>query len=179
MARHLGYLLTFYLFALVQAFGMILDKFPCIEGCDAAGEVTAVGSAVKEFKVGDRVIGCVDHVEPAAGQGSFQLYTTLLETLAGKIPDSVSFTDGSVLPLAMCTACQGLYDQGCLGLPYPSVEPPKETGKVLLVWGGSSSVGSCAIQAAKASGFEIAATAGGKNLEYCKSIGADYVFDRK
>ncbi|KAK3725941.1 hypothetical protein LTR37_000089 [Vermiconidia calcicola] len=157
----------------MQAAGALLEKYPSITGCDAAGEVTSIGSAV-----GDRVAGCVDHDGDALGQGTFQLYCNLIETLAGKIPDAVSFTDACVLPIGMCTACTGLFEKSTLGLPLPQLQP-KPNGKVLVVWGGSSSVGSCAIQAAKAAGFEVAATAGAHNLEYCKSIGADYAFDYK
>ena len=162
----------------MQAYGIIVDKYPSILGCDAAGEVTAVGSKVTQFKVGDRVAGCIDHENDAMGAGSFQLYANLLEILSGKIPDSLSFKEAVVLPLAICTACTALFEPESMGLPLPQVEA-KPNGKVMLVWGGSSSVGSCGIQAAKAAGFEVAATAGAHNQEYCKDVGADYVFDYK
>ena len=162
----------------IQQTGMMMESFPCILGCDAAGEVTAVGSAVTQFEVGDRVVGCVDHNEENIGQGTFQLYCNLADALAGKVPDNVSFKDACVLPLAMCTAAVGLFEKDRLELPYPQVEP-KPSGKVLLIWGGSSSVGNCGIQAAKAAGLTVATTAGAHNLEYCKSIGADYAFDHK
>ena len=78
----------------------------------------------------------------------------------------------------MCTACVGLFEDYNLGLPFPKINP-EPVDKVVLIWGGASSVGSCGIQAAKAAGLEVASTASAHNAEYCKSIGADYVFDYK
>lgn len=160
----------------VQAMGIIYEDYPRILGIDTAGEVTTVGSAVSGFKVGDRVIGSFhDYME---GQGSFQLYCNLKDSLTAKLPDNIAFKDSCVLPLAMCTACTALFEDYNLGLPFPQVEP-EPVNKVILVWGGASSVGSCGIQAAKSAGLEVAATASAKNFDYCRSIGADHVFDYK
>lgn len=63
-----------------------------------------------------------------------------------------------------------------MGLPYPTV-PRKPTGKTLLVWGGSSSVGACAVQLAIGSGYDVCVTAGPNNLDMCKEMGATWVFD--
>jgi len=77
-----------------------------------------------------------------------------------KLPEAVSFTDGCVLPLALCTAASSLFQKGNLGLPLPGLDlkATKSEAKVLLVWGGSSSVGSCAIQMARAAGLVVATT---------------------
>ena len=92
------------------------------------------------------------------------------------IPDRMSFEDAVVLPLGVSTAAAGLFQKDHLGLPHPTVDP-KPTGKTVLVWGGSSSVGSCAIQLSKAAGLEVFAVASAANAGYCKSLGADRVFD--
>ena len=161
----------------IQFQGLIVEKYPAILGIDAAGEVSAVGSEVQGgFKVGDRVTGLFDQETHGGGDGSFQLYCNLRDTLTSKIPDNVSFKDACVLPLGMDTACIALFEGYNLGLPYPKVNP-QPTGRAVVIWGGSSSVGSCGIQAAKAAGLKVASTASAKNLEYCKSIGADYAFD--
>lgn len=56
---------------------------------------------------------------------------------------------------------------------------PRSSKGVLLVWGGSSSVGSCAIQLAKNSGFEVFATASKENLKYLEQLGVTEGFDYK
>jgi NADPH:quinone reductase-like Zn-dependent oxidoreductase len=77
---------------------------------------------------------------------------------------------------AISTAASALFQTDTLALPHPQVNP-KPTGKVVLVWGGSSSVGACAIQLVVGAGFDVATTASSHNLEYCKTLGAKYVFD--
>ena len=164
----------------IQSMGMVIEEFPTILGFDAAGEVTAVGSAAAGgFKVGDRVTGMHDQQKPNAVMGAMQLYCNLRDTITAKIPDDMSFTDACVFPVCMCTAATALFEEYNLGLPLPQVEPPKPVGKVVLIWGGASSVGSCGIQASKSAGLEVATTASVHNHEYCRSIGADYVFDYK
>lgn len=63
-----------------------------------------------------------------------------------------------------------------LALQYPS-EAAKPTGKTLLVWGGSTSVGSNAIQLAVAAGYEVVTTASPRNFAYVKELGASQAFD--
>ncbi|KAL2012852.1 hypothetical protein VTN00DRAFT_377 [Thermoascus crustaceus] len=70
----------------------------------------------------------------------------------------------------------GLFQKDYLGLQHPTV-PPEPTGKTLLVWGGSSSVGSNAIQLAVAVGYEVISTASPKNFLYAKKLGASQVLD--
>jgi NADPH:quinone reductase-like Zn-dependent oxidoreductase len=110
--------------------------------------------------------------------GGFQLYTVIPETLVCSIPDELSLKRAVVLPLAISTAAAGLYQKTHLGLPYPTLAR-KKTGKSILVWGGSSSVGSAAIQLASASGLTVATVAPSKHHDYAKSLGATYVFDYK
>ncbi|RMJ25353.1 hypothetical protein PHISP_03795 [Aspergillus sp. HF37] len=87
------------------------------------------------------------------------------------------FASGSVLPLAISTAAMGLYPSARLGLPLPQATKPESANKVLLVWGGSSSCGSAAIQLAVASGVTVISTASAKNHESVKSLGATAVLD--
>lgn len=81
-----------------------------------------------------------------------------------------------MLPLAVSTAAAGLYQKSHLGLPYPTKDATP-SGKTLLVWGGSGSVGSTAIQLAVASGADVVSVASKHNIEYVKSLGAKEVFD--
>jgi NADPH:quinone reductase-like Zn-dependent oxidoreductase len=108
--------------------------------------------------------------------GGFQLYTVGHEITVAPIPDSLPFENAVVLPLAISTAAAGLYQKGFLEQPYPTLDA-KPTGKTILIWGGSSSVGSTAIQLAVASGLEVISTASKRNLEYVKDLGAKYALD--
>ncbi|CAI7625232.1 unnamed protein product [Penicillium glandicola] len=93
------------------------------------------------------------------------------------IPDSMSFTDASVFPLCIATAAHGLFSKDYLGLPFPTTSTASNsTGKYILIWGGSSGVGSNAIQLCKAAGFEVITSCSARNAEYVKGLGADKVF---
>ncbi|KAL1984179.1 hypothetical protein VTN96DRAFT_9400 [Rasamsonia emersonii] len=152
-------------------------QYPFILGSDVAGEVAEVGSGVTRFKVGDRVVGTgIGRVTNNPAEGAFQEYVVVLEHMASPIPDRVSYESAAVLPLGVSTAACGLFQKDCLGLQLPTV-PPKPTGKTLLIWGGSTSVGSNAIQLAVAAGYEVITTASPRNFDYVKKLGASQVFD--
>lgn len=152
--------------------------YPNIIGEDLAGTVHAVGSSAgSTFKVGDRVIA---HTQQLASHdptdGAFQNYAKVNATITAKIPDSIQFNDAVVLPLAINTAAAGLFQEDYLGLPYPTIDP-KSTGTTLLVWGGSSSVGTQAIQLARAAGVEVITTVSPRNNDLVQSLGVTKVFD--
>ena len=154
-------------------------KYPFVPGSDVAGDVVAVGGAVTRFKVGDRVLGHAAALERSrnrAPEGAFQTFTVLLEHMAAPIPPSLAYADAAVLPLALSTAACGLFQADHLALRPPTSDRRSE-GEVLLVWGGSTSVGSNAIQLAVASGYRVVATASPRNFAYLKRLGADRVFD--
>lgn len=74
------------------------------------------------------------------------------------------------------TAAAGLYNTKNLHLPPPRTSNHPTTQNVL-IWGGSSNVGSAAIQLALASGLEIVTTASRSNHGLVKSLGVKQVFD--
>jgi Zn-dependent alcohol dehydrogenase len=90
----------------------------------------------------------------------------------------MSFASGSVLPLAISTAAACLFKKEALALPLPSSNP-KATGKSVLVWGGSSSVGAVAIQLAVGAGVKVVSVASKHNLKKLKGLGATAAFDYK
>lgn len=108
--------------------------------------------------------------------GAFQLYSIAQVKNVARIPDSLSFEQASVLPLAVSTAAAALYQKSHLGLPYPAKDA-KPLNKTILIWGGSSSVGALAIQLARASGLTVFATASSHNHSLVKSLGAKEAFD--
>ena len=154
-------------------------KYPFIHGIDTAGEVVETGPGVTRFKVGDRVVGYANGTDPqynSPAHGAFQKYTVLLVNAASPIPSTLSYESAAVLPLGLSTAACGLFQKDQLGLQYPSASP-KPTGKTLLVWGGSTSVGSNAIQLAVAAGYEVITTCSPKNFDYVEKLGASQAFD--
>jgi len=154
-------------------------KYPFVLGSDIAGEVVEVGNAVTRFKVGDRVLGHAvgtDRKRNNPAEGAFQSYTVVLAHMAAPIPLTMSYEHAAVLPLALSTAACGLFQKDHLALHYPSATP-QPTGKTLLVWGGSTSVGSNAIQLAVAAGYEVITTSSPRNFDYVTKLGASQVFD--
>jgi NADPH:quinone reductase-like Zn-dependent oxidoreductase len=159
----------------VPAFSFV--TYPCVLGTDVAGEVVEVGKQVSRFKVGDRVVGCGGGaLRNKSSEGTFQTYVVIQDYLVSPIPDTMAYEDAAVLPLGLTTAASGLFGNDSLALEYPSISP-KTTGKTVVIWGGSTSVGSNAIQLAVASGYEVISTSSPKNFDYVKNLGAAHVFD--
>ncbi|EOO00996.1 putative zinc-binding oxidoreductase protein [Phaeoacremonium minimum UCRPA7] len=156
-------------------------KYPAIVGNDIAGEVIEVGTGATRFKIGDRVVALAvgtDKRSNKASESAFQECVVIRTHMAAQIPEFVSYEEVAVLPLALGTAACGLYMIDQLALPHPMVDP-KPNREVLVVWGGSTSVGSNAIQLAIASGYEVITTASPKNHAYVKRLGASAAFDYK
>ncbi|MGV8872651.1 MAG: zinc-binding alcohol dehydrogenase family protein [Rhodococcus sp. (in: high G+C Gram-positive bacteria)] len=153
--------------------------YPAVVGSDSAGEVVQVGENVTRFRVGDRVVGHAvgtDKDSNSAAQGTFQHYTVLLERMASPIPDGLDFASAAVLPLGVSTAACALFQSNQLGLQYPGPGVPS-TGHTVLIWGGSTSVGTNAIQLAVAAGYDVVTTCSPRNFDFVRSLGAAEVFD--
>lgn len=163
----------------LKAFMFKWIEYPMIFGSDVAGEVVEVGPGVTRFKVGDRVLsnacGLNENLNDPS-KSAFQNYTVLLEHMTSPIPSNMSYESACVLPLGISTAACGLFQKDQLALDLPKI-PAVSTGKTILVWGGSTSVGSGAIQLAVAAGYSVVATASPRNFEYCRRLGASQVFD--
>lgn len=165
--------------AIIQSQGILLTAFPAVVGSDGAGEVHSVGSNVKDFAPGDRVMGAFGGAMTAQyTHVSFQRYAATKSSIVCKIPSSVSYNDAVVLPLTISSAADALFHETGMGLSWPQLtETPKPTGKTVVVWGGSSSIGTSATQMLVSAGYTVAAVAGSRNQDLCKSVGATHVFD--
>ena len=178
---------------------------PAVLGTDVAGEVVAVGSAVTRLAVGDRVVGLAtgtDKGRDPRHEGAFQTHTALLERLTTVIPDDLSFEQAAVLPLGVSTAACALFQERHLGLRLPRSAsdaggavsdaggavpdagavsdaggPAPREREVVVVWGGSTSVGMNAVQLATAAGYYVVSTASAVNAETVKGLGATHVYD--
>ncbi|RFA09286.1 hypothetical protein B7R54_08630 [Subtercola boreus] len=167
---------------IIQAEGTLLYgwlNYPAVLGTDVSGEVVEVGDGVTRFSPGDRLFALAvgtDRDTNTGAEGAFQTYTVVEERLASPIPEGVSFEEAAVLPLAVATAASALFQKNQLGLQLPSSNAVRK-GETVLVWGGSTSVGSNAIQLAVAAGYDVITTASPKNFGYVTSLGASEVFD--
>lgn len=121
------------------------DKLPAILGCDGAGTVEAVGSAVTRFKAGDQVFFCNGGIgdEP----GNYAEYTTLHEDYCAKKPVKSGLQDSAALPLVFITAWESLVER--VGL---------QAGQTVLIHAGAGGVGHVAVQLARHLGARVAVT---------------------
>ncbi|KAF7358928.1 hypothetical protein MSAN_01233200 [Mycena sanguinolenta] len=166
--------------AVVQKRGLLLqpENYPFVLGNDIAGIVHAVGPNNTRFKPGDRVTAlCRAFARKNPAYGGFQLYSIVDEPMLAKIPDHIGFSEASVFGLGLATAAYSLFNKNALALDLPVPGGNAPNGKLLLIWGGASSVGACGNQAAKAAGYTIAATASAKNFDLLREMGAEYIFD--
>jgi NADPH:quinone reductase-like Zn-dependent oxidoreductase len=141
--------------------GAFPSHLPMILGWDVAGVVEQVGPAVTEYVPGDEVVGYVrkDTLE----HGTYaELVAAHVRHLALR-PTSVSFEQAAALPLAGLTAWQSV-DLAAVG-----------EGDTVLVHAAAGGVGSFAVQIAAARGARVIGTAGERNHEYLRSLGAEPV----
>ncbi|KIN05287.1 hypothetical protein OIDMADRAFT_101971 [Oidiodendron maius Zn] len=152
--------------------------YPAIIGADTSGIVAKVGSKVYTAPApGSRVIALASsfYQNGSPDHGAFQKYALAQSEGVIALPDSLSFEEGAVFPLAVMTA---LTAWTTIGIPLDTKYTPQDKHAVL-IWGGASSVGTFAIQSAKSLGFTVYATASPKHHEYLKKLGAHAVFDYK
>ena len=127
-----------------------------ILGMECAGEVAAVGRLVTRFKVGDRAMALV-------AAGGYAEFAPAAETIALPVPDGMSAADAAAIPEAYFTVWLNVFRLGRL-----------QAGEALLVHGGSSGIGTAAIQLAKAKGSTVIVTAGSdEKCAACRGLGAD------
>jgi NADPH:quinone reductase-like Zn-dependent oxidoreductase len=125
-------------------------------GNEAAGQISAVGAGVTQFKVGDKVFGRV--------RGGFAEYTAAPAHQIMPLPQRLSFEQGAAIPVSFLTAYEMLYP------PYGKLK----SGEWLLVTGTSAGAGAACIQIAKMLGAKSIGTSGSSaKLEKLKAIGLD------
>ncbi|CZR60598.1 uncharacterized protein PAC_10494 [Phialocephala subalpina] len=131
------------------------------------------------------LIGLILHTNPTYRRASTFQAPTLRASVDGhsltmptsRPPDGISFESAAVVPLGCSTAACAMFQEDFLNMQFPTEPRQKPVGKAVLIWGGSSSVGSNAIQLAVAAGYEVMTTALPRDFEYVKKLGASQVFD--
>jgi NADPH:quinone reductase len=135
---------------------------PDIPGLEIAGIVARVGSAVASFKEGDEVVALV----PGGGYAEF---CTTDESTALPLPEPLTLVEGGGIPETTFTVWHNVFERGGL-----------RPGEWLLVHGGTSGIGTTAIQLAKAFGAFVVATAGSdEKCAAAKRLGADVAVNYK
>jgi NADPH:quinone reductase-like Zn-dependent oxidoreductase len=136
------------------------DQLPVIPGREFAGTVNKLGAGVSEYKVGQRVVGY-------PSLGGYAEYAVAKTNDVRPVPEGVTSAQAAALPTAFLTAWFGLKTDGNL-----------KPGEWLLVQGGSSGVGTAAIQIAKHWGAKVIATTGNEEkARRLRKLGADVTID--
>ena len=158
-------------------FGMPpVPSYPAVIGSDVSGLIAKVGSSVSNAPAsGSRALAFASsfYQNGSPDHGAFQKYVLAQSEGVIALPESLSFEEGAILPLATLTAMSGWTT---IGLSLDTKYKPEDK-QAVLIWGGSSSVGTLVIQTAKSMGFTIYTTASPKNHDYLKKLGADVTFD--
>ncbi|MEM7286652.1 MAG: zinc-binding dehydrogenase [Actinomycetota bacterium] len=164
-------------------------QYPHIAGMDVAGTVSAVGEAVTEVAVGDRVVvdpslaGVADNsalagkgdlygelgVIGATVDGGYAERCLAPATHVYAVPDSMSLEDAATFPTCYLTAAHALFDVGAL-----------QAGESVMIHAAGSGVSTAGIQLAKNAGATVFATAGSdEKCERALDLGADHVLNNR
>jgi NADPH2:quinone reductase len=131
-----------------------------LPGLEVAGEVVAAGSGVTKHKVGDKVMSLV------AG-GGYAEYCIAPDAHAIAVPDSLTMTEAGAMPETLMTVWHNVFERGGL-----------KAGETLLIHGGSSGIGTMAIQLAKNFGARVIVTVGSTDKAHaCLKLGADHAIN--
>ena len=131
-------------------------QFPAILGRDIAGQVAALGDGVKTRKIGERVLGLVNH--------AYAEYVVCKEEDLALIPAGLSFEQAAALPLVVLTGAQ-LIETG--------VKP--RSGETILITGALGGVGRTAVHVAKQHGAHVIAGVRAAQKKEAEALGADRV----
>lgn len=142
-----------------------LWSFPIVLGWDFAGTIAAVGDAVTDYQIGDKVFGNAPTVRPG-NNGTYSELVITTPDLIAPLPEGLSFDEAAALPIAGLTAY-------CAIVKNLAVQPKEK----ILVQGGAGGVGLIAVQIAKALGAYVATTASPANHALLKKLGVDEVID--
>src|SRR5258705_4738244 len=125
-----------------------------IPGLEIAGEVVALGSGVTRWKIGDRVMALV------VG-GGYAQYCLAHESHCLPVPPGLPMTEAAAIPETFFTVWHNVFERGRL-----------KAGETLLVHGGSSGIGTAAIQLAHPTGAPVITTAGAtEKCDACRTPG--------
>src|SRR6185312_1411458 len=133
-----------------------------LPGLEVAGEVVALGAGATRHKIGDKVMSLV------AG-GGYAQYCVAQDAQAMAVPPALSMLEAGAMPETLMTVWHNVFERGGL-----------KAGETLLIHGGSSGIGTMAIQLAKAFGAKVIVTVGSQDkADACLKLGADRAINYK
>ena len=133
-----------------------------LPGLEISGEVVALGAGATKHKLGDKVMSLV------AG-GGYAQYCIAQDAQAIAVPPVFSMLEAGAIPETLMTVWHNVFERGAL-----------KPGETLLIHGGSSGIGTMAIQLAKAFGSRVIVTVGGQDkVDACLKLGADRAINYK
>ncbi|MDX0234087.1 zinc-binding dehydrogenase [Sinorhizobium meliloti] len=131
-----------------------------ILGLELAGVVESLGSGVRRFKPGNRVMALVH-------SGAYAEWAVVQEASALPVPDGMSLVEAGAFPETYFTVWSNVFERAGL-----------KPGETLLIHGGTSGIGTTALMLAKAIGAKVIVTAGSpEKCEACLKLGADGAID--
>jgi NADPH2:quinone reductase len=126
-----------------------------LPGLEVAGEVVALGAGAAKNKIGDKVMSLV------AG-GGYAPYCIAQDAQAMAVPPALSMVEAGAIPETLMTVWHNVFERGAL-----------QPGETLLIHGGSSGIGTMAVQLAKAFGSKVIVTVGSQHkADACLKLGA-------
>jgi NADPH2:quinone reductase len=135
---------------------------PDIPGLEVAGTIQALGDNIHHLHEGDRVCALVTG-------GAYAEYCLASAALCLPVPKGLSFIQAAALPETFFTVWSNVFDRAYL-----------RPGETLLIHGGTSGIGTTAIQLGKAFNAKVIVTAGSKTkCEFCLQLGADTAINYK
>jgi len=133
-----------------------------LPGLEVAGEVVALGAGANKYKLGDKVMSLVSG-------GGYAQYCIAHESIAMPVPAGLSITEAGATPETLMTVWHNVFERGGL-----------KAGETLLIHGGSSGIGTMAIQLAKAFGAKVIVTVGSQDkADACLKLGSDRAINYK
>ena len=133
-----------------------------IPGLELAGEIVATGQKVGDWKVGDKVCALVTG-------GGYAQYAAVPAAQCLPVPENLTMVQAAGLPETFFTVWHNVFDKAKL-----------TSGETFLVHGGTSGIGTTAIQLAKAFGAKVIATAGSdEKCQACRDLGANVAINYK
>lgn len=142
----------------------IPHEFPLVPGWDAAGVVVKAGPNARLFSEGQEVYAFCR--KPVVRDGTYAEYVSVPQDCAALAPRNMSFEEAATVPLAALAAYQSLFDSAMLA-----------PGETVLIHAAAGGVGTFAVQLARDKGANIIGTAGARNHEYLRSLGASAAVD--